>query len=483
VLAVGGNPVMRSGRASQPALMLGFVGAALAVGALSTVKPSLAIAATAVAVTLLLIASNIDVLPRILVLAMFAESVSLGGAHVGRLVGPLALFVVAYFLLVRGRVDLKPSLLLGIGGLYGFWVLLSFYWAPSSHFVFVTFLKWALSFAFMLSFAILVRTERQVKLVLGTFVVAAVAFGIVAVLEFLQSGGAQRGVGLEGDPNQFAAYQVIALPMALVLAGMERRLGLRLVYYASVVFLVLSIGASFSRGGLLALGAVVLATLVLPWRVFFARPGQKLAYLGTLFVAAWIVAVLGSAAYLQRIQSILHGSDRGTGRLDLWAAAWNGYSHHLFSGIGAGGFEATSLDLLRQTPGVSPDTLMESRPVHNAYLESLVDLGPIGLTIYLLVASLTLVYLVRAARRFGRSDAYTLRRMTIGLAVSLAGLQVASIFLSNEFGKAIWILMGLALALDRMSSRLEGDSRAAFLEPVRSRIPAALTWSGRLRTE
>jgi O-antigen ligase len=480
VEAVGRYPT-RSRRLNQPGWLLGFFGAAIAVGALSATKPSLAIAATAVGLTLFLIAANINVLPSILVLAMFAESVSVGGAHVGRLIGPLTVFVVAYFVLVRKRVDLKPTVLLGIAGAYGFWIMLTFYWAPSSHFVFVTFFKWLLSFAFMVSLAILVRTEQQLKLVLQTFVLAAVAFGAVAIVEFVQSGGAQRGVGLEGDPNQFASYQVIAVPMALVLAGMERRSLRRLAYYAAVVFLVLSIGASFSRGGLLALGAVVIATLVLRWRVFFARPGQKLTYVFSLLVAAWVVALLGSAAYLQRIGSILHGSDRGTGRLDLWSAALNGYSQHKLTGIGAGGFEATSLSLLRETPGVSPATLMENRPVHNAYLESLVDLGPVGLTIYVLVVSLTLWFLIRSARRFARSDAYTLRRMTIAIAVSLVGLQVASIFLSNEFGKGLWVLMGLSLALDRMSSKLAAAAGRSP-GPRRLRVPAALTWSGRPRT-
>jgi O-antigen ligase len=444
------------GRTLTPGIVV-FIGAALvalAVGRLSVGHPTTAVALVVAAGVILLVASRIEALPAVLVLTMYAGGISFGGIQIGRLVGVLAFAAVLYYLLAGGRADLRANLLLVAACAYGFWILVSVYWASADHFVYSTFFKWALSFAFMLAFAVLVRTERHLRMILTAFVVAAAAFGVVAVIEYLNTGGG-RAVGLVGDPNQFATYQALALPAALVLARLEARPDLRLACYAAIAIIVVSIGASFSRGGVIALAVVALASLACPWRAFFRRPGDKVIYAVALGFAGWVVAALGSTEYLARIESIFHGSDRGAGRTDLWAAAWNGYTHHPALGLGAGGFQAHSLELLQSTPGVDTTAsyVQPGRPVHNAYLETLTDLGPIGLSIYLLIVALTVAYIVRARRSFRGADQAALGSIALALLVALVSLAVSSMFLSNELGRAVWTFIGLALALDRMSAR------------------------------
>jgi O-antigen ligase len=453
-------------------IFIGAVLAALVVGRLSVGHPATAAAFVGAIGIVLLVASSIAALPAVLVLTMYAEGLSLGGIQIGRLVGLLAFAALLYYLLAGGRADLRPNLLIAAACAYGFWILVSVYWASDDGFVYSTFFKWGLSFAFMLAFAVLVREERHLRMLLAAFVSAAAAFGVVAVIEYLSSSGDARAVGLVGDPNQFATYQALALPAALVLARLERRPHLRLGYYVAVAFIVVSVGASFSRGGLIALVVVALASLLVPWRAFFRRPGDKVVYAVALGFAGWLVAALGSTAYLERIQSIFHGGDRGAGRTDLWAAAWNGYTHHPGLGLGAGGFQAHSLELLQSTPGVNTAAsyVQAGRPVHNAYLETLTDLGPAGLSIYSLITALTAVYIIRAVRRFRASEDVTLQGIALALLVALAGLTVSSVFLSNELGRAVWMFVGLALALDRMSSKqfgrvVESRARAAGSHP------------------
>jgi O-antigen ligase len=453
--------------------------AAVAVGALSTTRPTLAIAVVIAAGTVLLIAARIEALPPILVLTMYAEGVSLGGAHVGRLMGLFALAAMAYYLLVRGRAELETNVLLAVASAYGFWILMSYYWALSHHYVFITFLKWALSFAFMLAFALLIRSEADLRAVLQAFVFAAVVFGLASLAAYSNTSGGLRGAGLQGDPNIFAAYQTLAVAMALALAGLDHRPYVRLGYYVSVAFIIVSIGASFSRGGLISLGVVVACALLLPWRLFFRRPGQKVAFTLSLALGGWFVALLGSTAYLTRIQSTFHGHDRGSGRLDLWSAALNGYSHHPWLGLGAGGFQSHSLDFLHNTPGVARGSLNEpsGRPVHNSYLEALTDLGPVGLTIHLLLISLTAWFLLSAARRYRRAGNGAMERLTVSLIVSFVSILVASFFLSIGLGKPIWVFVGLALALRRIAPGPPADPRPkavrrpAFSSSLRSTVP------------
>lgn len=447
--------------AGGAALLLAVVVAAVAIGTLAAVRPMLAVGVVIGGAMLLLLAANVNALPPILVVTMFAEGVSVGGIHIGRVVGVFALAFIAYYLLVQGRADVQSSFLLAVGLSYGLWVLVSVYWAPDDHLVYVTFLKWALSFAFMLCFAVLVREERHLKAVLASFVFAAVAFGAVAIADYALSAGTVRGTGLEGDPNQFAAYQAIAVPAALVLAAVESRPHVRLAYQAAVGVIVVSIAASFSRGGLVTLAVIVAGTLVVPWSTFFRRRSEKMTYIFALAAAGWAIALLGSTQYLTRIESIFGGSDRGSGRTDLWAAAWSGYTHQPYLGLGAGGFQAQSLDLLHNTPGVNIQAsyVRPLREVHNSYLEALTDLGPVGLALFLSLLTLTLLYLARSQRRFREAGARAASRYTAALMLSTSGLAVATIFLSYQFGRALWIFVGLALALDRMSSRTRaGDA-------------------------
>jgi O-antigen ligase len=355
---------------------------------------------------------------------------------------------------------------------FGIWIVFSLYWATDNHFAVVWFFKWALSLGFAVAFAVLVQEEKHVTAVLAAFVVAAVAFGLVGLLTYVGSGGASRGSGLTGDPNQFAAYEALAVPAALVLAGTERWSGRRPPLYFGIAVIVLSIVASYSRGGFLTLGVILVGTLAVSWRVFFRSPTEKGTYIGLLVFVGWIILVVGSTAYVHRIDTIFTGSDRGSGRTDLWSAAWRGYTQHPYLGLGAGGFEAHSLDLLHTTPGVdiTASYVRADRPVHNAYLESLVDLGPLGLALFLAVVGLTFSYLVRSARRFRLAGRGRLWRMTVGLTVSYVGLAGAMLFLSIGLGHMLWIFVGLALALDTMSGR-EPEPAPPERVPRRSALP------------
>lgn len=453
---------------------LGWLGliclGAVGIGALIPHSPELAATLVFAICALCLIAARTELLPALLAFVLFAEGVDLGGVNIGRPAGVLALAALVYYVLVRRRLNLPISSLLVVSFLIGFWVLLSVYWTSNRPMVFTSWFRWALSMAFALVFAVLVGKESHLKMTMNALTVAAVVFGAVAIVEYVASGGAVAadagafGTGLQGDHNMFAAYQGLALAPALVLASRESSAHIRLAYYSAVVFIVVSVGISFSRGGLLALLAVVMTTLVLPWRVLFRRPAQKLTYILMLALGAVIVGLLGSMQYLGRIETIFGGTDRGSGRTDLWSAAWRGYGQHPWLGLGGGGFEGNSLSLLQNTPGVnlSANYVRAGRPVHNAYLESLTDLGPVGLLLFLALIGLTFWFLLRAARRFRIAGLVTSQCMTLALVASLIGISVSAIFLSIQYGKSIWILTGLALALDRNSAREVAAARVGL---------------------
>jgi O-antigen ligase len=448
---------------SRSGLVVGLTlgAAALAVGALTTLQPLAAVALVVGVAIVLVVAANVDALPVFLVFTMFVSSLSLGpGLAIGRLAGPMALAVLAFYVLDRGANQLRPNLLLGVVFLYGLWTLTSVYWADDSGLVYTATFSYLIAIAYMLTFAVLVRRSGQVLAVFATFAVGSLLFGIASFAAFYASSESERSAGLVGDPNFFAVYQVLALPPTLVLAAGERRPGRRLGYLAIVGVIILSVVSSLSRTGLVALTAVTLATLIVPWRIFFSRASQKLTYFFMLVVASGVAVAAGSASFVARAQSILDpggaAGDRGAGRLDLWHAAIHGWQDHPWVGLGASNFQAHALDLLQTTPGVNTRAsyVHAGREVHNAYLEELVGLGVVGLGLFVLVLAVSAWYFVAAFRRARAAGEPLLERLALALLVSLVGFALSAIFLSNQLSRALWILVGLALALDVMTRRL-----------------------------
>jgi O-antigen ligase len=466
---LGPVPSARVPTGNSALLLTTLVVTAIAVGALSSSQPFVAVAVVLGLGIVVLVAANVQLLPLFLVFTMFVESVALGpGFRIGRLAAVMALAVVMYYLLDRGSAGLKPNALLLAIVAYGMWMLASVYWSSDSGLVFNTFFRYLLAFAYMLTFAVLVRSRQQLLAIFATLAFGALVFGILSFAGYAETAATSDTVrlsesakGLQGDHNFFAVYQVVALPAALVVAAVERRRPLALLYYAVVGVIVLSVVASLSRTGLLTLGVVVLATLVLPARFFFRRVAEKAWDAFWIAAAALLVGAVGASPFVERALTIFQEQGpsglRGSGRVDLWRAAAHGFRDHPWLGLGAGNFRAKSFELLQTTPGVDivqQGEGLTGRFVHNMYLGNLTELGVIGFTLFLAVLLLTARYLFLAFRRAGRRGDRLLERTAAALLVTLVGFLLAGIFLSSELSKPLWIIIGLALALDVMTNRL-----------------------------
>ncbi len=114
----------------------------------------------------------------------------------------------------------------------------------------------------------------------------------------------------------------------------------------------------------------------------------------------------GTAGHVGRNLNLRLFSLSGNARAGLWRVAWHDYQHHELLGSGAGTYEAYYLQ--HRVTG------LKVKNAHNLYLETLADLGPVGLI--LLVAGLVapLVAGVRAREQalvpvaFGGFAAYLL---------------------------------------------------------------------------
>jgi O-antigen ligase len=451
--------------ATQAWLGAGLGLTALMTGALAVMNPVLAVTGIAAVAVAVLAIANVTALPAFLAFTMFVESVAPSGAlRIGRLAAVLALTVVVMYLLTRGRAGLRANGLLFAVAAYGIWTLLSVSWADDAGLVQETSFRYLLVLAYMLAFALLVRTKQQLAIVFATLALGALVFGLISFAGYASAaddyGRLVRAKGLQGDYNFFALYEVVALPPALVLAARARTPGRIVLYYGVVAAIVLSVVASLSRSGLIALASVVLVTLLLPSALFFRRASQKVTYGLALAAAGVVVMLAGAAPFLERAATIFHeegvGGGRGSGRVDVWRAAWRSFEESPLLGIGAGNFRSSTFDRLLQTPGVTTTEGYRSKGkyVHSMYLGNLTELGLVGFTLFMVMLGLTFASLIASVRRARNRGDPDLARFAAALAVGLVGVAVSGFFLSIELAKPLWIVIGLALALDVMTRRL-----------------------------
>jgi putative inorganic carbon (HCO3(-)) transporter len=278
-------------------------------------------------------------------------------------------------------------------------------------------------------------------------------------------GGGARSSGFAGDPNFFAAYQVFAFPILLMLSAEAKRGWLRVLLLAGVVT---SIGATFttlSRGGILALVLVGLLLLVLPARSFFQSLSQKTIATIVIALGVGLALTVSYTELSSRINSLITGEEAaGSGRVNEWRAAWRSTGERPVLGLGFAAFPAASNDLVRTTPGTDLYHFDE-RPtgvfVHNAYLGSLAEVGVPGLIFFLGLLGSTMRSLRRTAARAKQYGDLALARIANALVLSLIGWAVTSVFLSSETARPFWVAVGIALALPKLLPPVEAG-RTAF---------------------
>lgn len=384
-----------------------------------------------------------EVLLHLMVLTVFVEGLAVGSVTSGRAVSALVILVIAFTLAARPGAGVLPHPWVAVPAvLLAALVLLTGIWAPAGVGWRGDVLELALAMALFLGYSLLIDSRALVYRLLVSYAVGATLVAPVACWQFAQG---LRAVGFQGDPNTFALYQLAALPVVGQL-WVRRGRGGRVLWAGSAALLLASVLAAQSRGAALALVVVVM------WLLATGAYGSipRRARLGAVAVGGSLLAVgaVAAVSLLPRFDVAATREGGGTGRLDIWRAAWSAWSEQP-GGLGAGGFEQESGRLLSQTPGIGLDprsALFEGIKIHNSYLESLVDLGPVGLVLFVALLTGIALLLVEDRRRHPEE-------LTASLVPMLLAFATAAIFLSVVSNKLLWMLAGFAGVLTYLPAR------------------------------
>jgi O-antigen ligase len=231
----------------------------------------------------------------------------------------------------------------------------------------------------------------------------AIAVGI-AVEQMLHTTRAQAGdeYRFAGTlhPNHMGINAAILLLCSLYIA--HRRDDRRFLFIAAIAFVTLVMTKSRTALFSAAVGCVVFA--------FFAyRPRNLAALILTLLIAAGVAMAISSTDLFSSLgQTVLMNRSNSdpttlTGRTMIWQFAYERVRDdwsRMFAGFGYGAFWTPDTDA-----ALSQRAHFSLSEGHNAYLDVMLQLGLIGLGLYLIGILGALRAWIAAARRTGGADA------------------------------------------------------------------------------
>ena len=347
-----------------------------------------------------------DAVPALLTAALIVVlGFDEGGYAPASWVWGAALLVVVAVALARARPS-RPSLLelAFLGGLAGLlvWTLVSVSWSLDPTGSILEGQRLLLYLATVAALVLVAGPGSREAILLGTLAgIASICLaGIVDVLVGADPVGALTvDPGSEdrlSEPVGYANALALLAAMGMLLAfGLALRAprALRIAYLAALPFFAVTLYLTYSRGGWLALGLGLLAMLAVRLRGLNRRVAIATA---TVVVA---VVALGAVVVARSFDSSTTTPSAGAGRLttisasnrgEYWRVAWQDVEDNPVLGSGAGSWGRY---WLRARPVAQP-----ARDAHSLFLETLAELGPLGLAFLLVAVGAPVVAAVRTRK-------------------------------------------------------------------------------------
>lgn len=272
-------------------------------------------------------------------------------------------------------------------------------------------------------------------------------------------GGFLRAFGTFGQPNPYAGYLGLALPLALALtlwaatAGWRRRrplFYLRFVFFAGASILIgAGLIASWSRGawlGAVVAGLTVLALASTGGRLAMAAGAAAIFLLWPLVPPALTGRLAEIGAYFgvwnARGVPVTDANFSVLERVAHWQVAWEMFADHPWLGVGVGNW-AVVYPRYAFAPWSDP-----LGHAHNVLFHFAAEAGIIGALAFLCFWLGSLVAALRSAHRSHGPD----KAIAIGVFGLLVHLSIHNQF-DNLFVQGMPLVIALALALLPVESR------------------------------
>lgn len=323
----------------------------------------------------------------------------------------------------------------------------------------IVWFEWSVFFkiiVFYLFCILTIKTKHHINVFIWAITLSAAYFGAAEGLKYIVTAGGHTIEGIPGsrlrDRNELALAVNMTLPLIIFLLTQTKHKWLKLALTGAVVFNVVAIIGSFSRGGLLSLLVI--------GGYFFLQSKRKLLVSIVLIFSVAIGSVFVSDKWTNRMDTIntMEQDHSFLGRVAAWKQAVLMAADHPILG---GGFKAGQnpsvwylyednfyqLNFIIDTGDYKVD---RPKAAHSIYFQVLGDQGFVGLFIFLAILLLTYRKLIWVTKN-------TTDEWLIGLAkmvkVSLVAYAAGGLALSLPYFDLSFALFAMTHALCEITKR------------------------------
>ena len=445
----------------RSSVLAGVVAGGLAIGALATVRPLLAVGVVVALAFVLVAFRNLAAGLAFFVVVTFFETLP-GSPTTGLTFVKAAGFILALaWLAALANREAGTPLIFRDHPLIAYatvffiaWSFASILWATDPVSARTDSIRLAQNaLLFVIVFTAIAKRQHLIW-VLGAYLGGAFLTAVVGIAggssseQFGPFADTSRLSGGIGDPNELAAILIPALVIAAFMLAVVTVPLLKWLLGSLVVVLALALFLTESRGGLLALAVVAVVT------PFLAGPVRLRAVAVILTVAAIGIgyyALVAPPAAIQHVTSFSAGG--GTGRTDLWKVAVEMWRNHPLGGVGTGNFTVVEPRYAVRTINLERVDLVVDDPkvAHNTYLHVLTELGIVGFVAFIGMLGGTLLVAWRAIKELERRGERRLEILARGVLIGTIGMLAAFVFITAQLEKQLWLLLGLCLALSTLA--------------------------------
>ena len=318
----------------------------------------------------------------------------------------------------------------------------------------------------LITFVVLLKitqTMRDVERMLLALVGSAMSLTVGVLVNY--SGG-RAHINEHFDPNDVAYVLDALLPVVIAYGVAHSRRG-KWLAYGFALTMTLAILLTGSRGGAIGLAAVALALFAYPLN--FSKTGElrgfapggmivKLALLGVLGVAIWGSLPGDTRERLTTLADLQHDYNAGNSNASRTVLWRRDIGLALQRPIGYGLGSAAAAD--GRAGG-------QYRTAHNSFVQAFLELGVLGLVLFVSSYIVTSRELGRISLRGQRKpvDRETAKAALYAraLRIALLGTVAAGFFLSQAYSSCLWMILAICASLARAS----GSAPSAASEPTR----------------
>jgi putative inorganic carbon (hco3(-)) transporter len=299
---------------------------------------------------------------------------------------------------------------------------------------------------------ILIRTENDLKRLILVIALSLGVLGARAGLWGLIHGGVVLVDGYGGmlsDNNLFALGIAMGVPLCWYGRQLTGSVAVRFLLTIMCCFSAAAVIMTNSRGGSLALGAVLLLVV--------KRTQRRLASLALVLLTVVGTAYLIRDEYLPRMLTMQRPTEEGSAasRLIHARVAFELWKDHPVLGVGFGGLNYSVLAEQHSKGEV------QGHVAHNSYLQMLADSGIFAFIIYVGLVVGAVIWLGVSAKN---SKTVIVRAIRYGLQTALVGFMIGGAFYSSQRYDLTYVLLLCSAALQTILTENQKQGEEACIE-------------------